>query len=190
MAINALYRKYFQKSKIFLYPLLDIKKGSIVPIETYISWNNSYAPEDAKLVCMYKSDNSVAFLNFEENVLLKHNRLCDYIKLDATHTVFTFDFSDLINDWNLFIDGKYSQMNDVLKRKILAYFEKNSGNYTYIQSYLFPKKYMNKYAELLDVPVDLLIAVGELCDKPDLQKEKLLIEIADLENINNSRLSL
>ena len=81
-------------------------------------------------------------------------------------------------------------MSDVVKRKILTYFEKNSGNYNYIQSYLFPKKYMAKYAELLEVPVDLLISVGELCDKPDLEKEKLLIEVVDLENVNDSRLSL
>lgn len=190
MAINALYRKYFQKSKIFLYPLLDIKKGSIVPIETYVSWNSSYAPEDAKLICVYKSDNTSAFIVFEENVLLKHNRLCDYIKVSSTQTILTFDFSDLKDDWNLFINGKYSQMSDVVKRKILTYFEKNSGNYNYIQSYLFPKKYMAKYAELLEVPVDLLISVGELCDKPDLEKEKLLIEVVDLENVNDSRLSL
>jgi hypothetical protein len=49
---------------------------------------------------------------------------------------------------------------------------------------------MVKYAELLEVPVDLLISVGELCDKPDLEKEKLLIEVVDLENVNDSRLSL
>ena len=190
MAINALYRKYFQKSKIFLYPLLGIKKGNIVPSETYLSWNDSYGPEDAKLICVYDSDYTSTFLNFEENVLLKHNRLCDHVRLNPNLTICTFDFSDLKDDWMLFIDGKYSQMNDLIKRKILTYFEKNSGNYVYIQSYLYPKKYMSKYAELLDVPIDLLESVGELCDKPDLEKEKLLIEVADLENINNSRLSL
>ena len=54
MAINALYVKYFQKSKIFIYPLLDIKRGSsVVPVETYVSWDNHYTPEDMKLICLY-----------------------------------------------------------------------------------------------------------------------------------------
>jgi hypothetical protein len=47
MVINALYKKYFQKSKIFIYPLLDIKRGTqIVPSETYLAWNDLYSPED------------------------------------------------------------------------------------------------------------------------------------------------
>jgi hypothetical protein len=54
MVINSIYRKYFQKSKIFLYPLLDIRRGtSVVPEETYVAWDDKYAPEDMKLVCVY-----------------------------------------------------------------------------------------------------------------------------------------
>ncbi len=190
MALNALYKKYFQKSKIFLYPLLDIQRGSIVPIETYISWNSSYNSEDMKLICVYNIKDAKNFESFEKHVLLKHTRLCDYVRIDTDHTVFTFDFSDLEHDWNMFIDGKYSLMNNEIKRKILNYFDKNSGNYAYIESYLFPKKYVKKYAELLDVSVHLLMSVGELCDKPDLDRENLLIEVADLQNLNDSRLSL
>ena len=107
MALNALYKKYFQKSKIFLYPLLDIQRGSIVPIETYISWNSSYNSEDMKLICVYNIKDVKNFESFEKHVLLKHTRLCDYVRIDTDHTVFTFDFSDLEHDWNMFIDGKY-----------------------------------------------------------------------------------
>ena len=54
MVINALYKKYFQKSKIFVYPLLDIRRGTqIVPSETYLSWNDLHNPEDKKLDCVY-----------------------------------------------------------------------------------------------------------------------------------------
>ena len=78
MKIHALYTKYFQKSKVFVYPLLGIKKGtSVVPNETYIAWNNSYGPEDRKLICLYYSRNDAEYKQFEKNVLLKHNRLCD-----------------------------------------------------------------------------------------------------------------
>jgi hypothetical protein len=74
-------------------------------------------------------------------------------------------------------------MNIDIRRKILTYFAKSSGNYAYIESYLFPDNHFKKYAELLDVPVALLKSVGELCSKPDIEKEMLMIEVADLENL-------
>ena len=184
MVIDALYRKYFQKSKIFMYPLLDIRRGtSVVPIETYLSWNTTLGSEDTKLVCVYETRKDSEYIKFEKQVLLKHNRLCDFVRVDETKTVVTFDFSDLSDDWFYFIEGKYSKMSINTKRKILDFFDKKSGNYAYVESYLFPEKHFETYARLLDVDVDFLKSVGELCTKPDLDKEKLLIEVADLENI-------
>ena len=54
MAVKAVYKKYFQKSKVFLYPLLLIKKGAkYIPSETYLSLNDVIKPEDKKLICNY-----------------------------------------------------------------------------------------------------------------------------------------
>jgi hypothetical protein len=190
MVINALYRKYFQKSKIFIYPLLDIKRGTqIVPSETYLAWNDQYEPEDKKLICIYDTE-EFGFKDFEKNVLLKHTRLHEYNVVSHSQSVWVFDFSDLGPDWNNLINGKYSKINDETKRKIVNFFDKNSGNHVYVTSYMFPKDFFKRYAELLNVPVDLLESTGELCDKPDLEKEKLLIQVADFENINKSEVSL
>jgi hypothetical protein len=41
---------------------------------------------------------------------------------------------------------------------------------------------------LLDVEPQLLIKVGELCTKPDLEKENLTLEIADLNDISENKL--
>ena len=184
MALNALYRKYFQKSKIFMYPLLDIKRGSLaVPSETYLSWKGKYTSEDAKLVCVYHTSNSPEYINFENNVLMKHTRLCDYIKIDSTTSIFIFDFSDLKDDWVHFINGHYSKINETLKRKILKYFNDNSANYVYVESYLFPEKYRTEYAELLNADIELLEETQELCDKPNMSKEELSIKVPDLEKL-------
>jgi len=184
MALNALYRKYFQKSKIFMYPLLDIKRGSLaVPTETYTSWKSKYTSEDAKLVCVYHTSSSPEYIQFENNVLMKHTRLCDYIQVDSTTSVFIFDFSDLKNDWGHFINGQYSKISENQKRKILNYFNDNSANHVYVESYLFPEKYRQDYADLLDVSLSLLEEAVELCDKPDILKEELLIRVPDLENL-------
>jgi hypothetical protein len=61
------------------------------------------------------------------------------------------------------------------KQTVLDYFERYSGNYIYMHSYLFPNKWFKRYAEILDVPEELLIEVGELCDKPDWKKELFAI---------------
>ena len=184
MALNALYKKYFQKSKIFLYPLLDIKKGSCaVPTETYVCWEGKYTPEDMKLVCVYYTKNDPEYIEFEKNILFKHNRLFDYVKVDSSTSIFVFDFSDFNEDWFYFIAGKYSKMNQVLKRKILNYFDDNSANHIYVNSYLFPEKFFDQYARILESDVELLKSVGELCDKPNLDKEKLMIKVLDLQKL-------
>lgn len=190
MALNSVYKKYFQKSKVFLYPLLGIKRGvSVVPVETYISWHGYYNSEDMKLICVYDVRTDDEYITFEKNILLGHTRLSDYVKVNS-QAVFTFDFSDLEDDWFHFIDGKYSKISMNLKQKILSFFDKYSGNYAYMHSYLIPEKYFSNYAELLDVEPEMLIKVGELCSKPDQAKEILVMDIADLENIDQKLLNL
>ena len=75
-----------------------------------------------------------------------------------------------------------------LKQKILNFFDKHSGNYAYMHSYLIPEKYFSNYAELLDVEPEMLIQVGELCTKPDIDKETLVLEPADLGSIDENKL--
>ena len=182
MSINALYRDYFQKSKIFIYPLLDIKKGSsVTPIQTYFGWNDYVTPEDMKLVTVFHSRPDQAYIDFEKNILLKHNRLNDYIKLNDTDVLYTFDFSDLEKDWMHLINGRYSKMTDKTKRKIRDHYDKNGSNYMYMDSFLFPDKYFNIYSELLGVNEEILKNVGELCTKPDMEKEILTVSVEQLQ---------
>lgn len=192
MALNSVYRKYFQKSQVFIYPLLGIKRGAAyVPKATYIAWEeNDTTSEDMKLVCVYNNDGSNTFDVFVKSVLLKHARLFGYVKADSKTSVFTFEFSDLSDDWENFLKGKYSKINLNLKAKILNFFDPQSGNYQYIKSYLYPEKYYDQYAELLNTDVELLKSVGELCTKPDLAKETLQLEIANLGCIEESAVNL
>lgn len=192
MALNSVYRKYFQKSQVFIYPLLGIKRGAAyVPKATYIAWEeNDTTSEDMKLVCVYNNDGSNTFDVFVKSVLLKHSRLFGYVKADSKTSVFTFEFSDLSDDWENFLKGKYSKINLNLKAKILNFFDPQSGNYQYMKSYLHPEKFYDQYAELLNTDVELLKSVGELCTKPDLAKETLQLEIANLGDIHESAVNL
>lgn len=106
---------------MFLYPLLGIKRGvSVVPVETYFSWDGYYNSEDMKLICVYDVRKDDDYVLFEKNTLLKHNRLCDYIKVNS-QAILTFDFSDIEDDWFHLINGRYSKISLELKQKILGF---------------------------------------------------------------------
>ena len=135
MALTSIYSKYFQKSKVFLYPLLGIKRGlSVVPKETYIAWEGHYKPEDMKLICVYDYRKDEEYQKIEKNLLLEHNRLSDYKRVKK-EAIIVFDFSDLDDNWFHFINGKFSQIEIKVKQKILGFFDVHGGNYAYMHSY-------------------------------------------------------
>jgi hypothetical protein len=173
MIINDIYKKYFQKSKIFMYPLLGFERGNVVPEEVYFSISNKYNTEDRKLVLVYDPKMDLKYETFKEDKLVNHKLLHESFEDQKGNEIFVFDMSGFAYDWDLFLAGKYSQMSLKVRNEILNFFEKKSANYTYLQSFLFPEKWFKRYAEILDVSEDLLKEVGELCDIPNLEKEQL-----------------
>ena len=52
--INKLYSSYFQKSRSFLLPVLDIKKDARYPsIQSYMKWDDVYELSDHNLILTY-----------------------------------------------------------------------------------------------------------------------------------------
>lgn len=175
MVIKSLYGKYFQKSKSFLYPALGIKKNSeFSPINTYMAINDVIELDDMKLVCIFELNHSEKFLEFERNMLIENPLFFQKIETEDS-LIYIFDFEIYKADWFSFILGKYSKLSITLKRAIKAYYGPNSQEYGYMDSYLYPKEYFNEYAELLDVSVESLSKIGELCDACDMDKETLKI---------------
>lgn len=181
--IDSLYGKYFQKSRSFLYPALGIKKDNTTnPTGTYISIDGKLGPEEMKLVCVYKADDSESFKEFENQMLLSNPLFREVMHID-NYRLYIFDFEMYKHDWFNFLMGKYSKLSPVLKKAIKHYYGENSSEYGYIDSYLNPDKYFAVYATLLDVDVSLLKNIGELCDPCDLDKETLKYPKKDLENL-------
>ena len=117
--MSSVYTDYFQKSRVFLYPLLELKKGlAYVPKQTYI------------------------------------------------------DFSNLKSDFDKFIDGKYSKFTLESKIIIMDFFSDTKTS-DFIEGFLSPEGYHEEYAEILNVEVEVLEKVFELCTPPDLEKEML-----------------
>lgn len=179
--IDSLYTKYFQKSRCFLFPILGIKKSSnFSPSGIYIALEGIIQPEDLKLVCAYKQDDSEGFKIFEEKMLTS-NPLFERVLKIQDYNIYVFDFQSYSNDWFQFIMGKYSKLSSMTKKAIKAHYGETSSEYKYVDSWLYPEKYFDTYAKLLEVDVQILKKIGELCDPCDLDKESLKIPVEDLE---------
>lgn len=173
--IKSLITDYVQKSRIFLYPQLKIRRGvSVTPIETYMCWPGKYSLKDNVLICLYHVRDDSEFKTFEENFLFNNNYFKDFFMIEGEDkAAYVFDLSEYGEEYSLILKGKYSRLSSEYKKNILNFFKNHKAHYNRIYSYLYPIKYYNDYAKLLNVDKSLITKVGELCSKPDLTKECL-----------------
>lgn len=181
--IEKLYGKYFQKSRSFLYPALGIKKSPFTPLGTYMSIEDKINPEEIKLICTFKESATTEWQLFENQMLTENPLFVEKIQ-SKDFNVYVFDLSPYESDFFNVIMGKYSKISTVLKRAIKAFYGEKSAEYKYIETYLYPEKHFETYANLLQVDVETLKSIGELCDPCDLGKETLKISDVDLLILN------
>jgi hypothetical protein len=180
--LKSLYEGYFQKSNVFLFPILGISKGSsVTPVGIYTSLKGHYTHSDYKLITTYYLRDDPEFNVFEKTRLLGNKYFHDYLETSKDVGVYIFDLSDYKKDWDYFLQGKYSKLSKDLKLIILSHYAKSKKNYVYVDSYLNPEMYFDIYSKLLECSPKLLKDVGELCDKPSLRKETLEITLKNLE---------
>ena len=103
-----------------------------------------------------------------------------FLKKFTNFNIYVFDLEIHQNDYFNFILGKYSRLSNVTKKAIKDHFGERSAEYRVIESYLYPEKHFENYATLLDIDVEMLKQIGELCDPCDLEKEILKVPIEDL----------
>lgn len=184
--IDSLYSKYFQKSKSFLYPVLGIRRKTIInPKATYLAIKGVIDPDDMKLICVYSKDNSDAYKEFETHMITS-NPLYEKAFYLKDCTVYVFDFQIYKHDWFNFLLGKYSKLSTVIKRAIKAHYGEASVEYQYLDSYLNPEQHFATYSKLLGISIEELKEIGELCNPCDLEKETLELFGEDLEMILKS----
>tara|TARA_Y100000592_G_scaffold93384_1_gene156511 strand:- start:2026 stop:2577 length:552 start_codon:yes stop_codon:yes gene_type:complete len=170
--MNSVFANYFQKSKVFLYPLIDMKKNyKYTPIETYVRWQNIYKLSDKKLICEYKVRPSKRFNTFEKKYIRGNPYLDDIIYLSQSKMVCIYDMSKFEEEFIYFIKGEYSKFKHGYKEKVLDFYREDGKKNKYVDSYLFPEAYHKMYAKELDVDLSLIENTFELCNKPDLEKE-------------------
>ena len=171
-----IYRKYFQKSFTFLYPLLQVMKKKYKPSQTYIEWEGVYDKDARKLICIYKREDSEEWREFEMDKLMNHPMLDSCMPLDDNRVVYVFDYNIYRDDYDNFIKGKYSKLSTHAKTLLTSYYGIHTPEWIFVESYVFPESYFDKYAEILGIDVKILKEVGELCEVYDSEKEKCTVK--------------
>jgi hypothetical protein len=186
------YTQYFQKSKVFLYPLLNLKKGiDFVPEQTYVCWDNLYHINDRKFMCLYNAEMNIEFLNFQERFLTTHPLIEAYFNLGDNKHVYVFNMNRYKHDFDSFVEGKYSKFSIDTKRTIKDFFGGVGNIADYVKSFLKPDEFHEIYAEALGVELELIENVYELCSKPDLEKETINENVPqEIELFKNNSISL
>lgn len=183
--IKTLTKEYIQKSRIFLYPLLEIKRGSeATPLESYISWDGKFDIDDQKLICVYNLREDEAFKRFEKVRLLGHKYFDSYYEIENEKGAYVFDMKDYKYDFECFLRGKYSEFTTPTKEKVISFFNDKPGSKEHVTSYFYPERFYEVYANLLAVDKSVLKEVGQLCSRPNFDKETLHASIKEVEIFN------
>jgi hypothetical protein len=188
--IKKLYSKYFQKSRSFLFPILGLKKNAkFIPIQCYMAWENVYSTEDRKLILIYEKENTVEWKNYIARTVMSNQLFECYIETEVEDEVaLVFDLHCIEKDYVNVLEGKYSKLDKLSKKRIREYYGYASAEYAYIESFLYPDKYVKTYSQLLDVEEEHIRFTGELCDLPNLNLETLKIKpyakVNDVDKIN------
>jgi hypothetical protein len=180
--IKTLNKEYVQKSRIFLYPLLEIKRGSSVfPVQSYICWDGYYDFSDKKLICVWERKDTEDFKKFEKEKLLDNKLFETYYELEDNKSAYVFDLTKYKDDFDNFLTGRYSEISPFTKDKLIDFFSDKPSSKLHMTSYLYPERFYDNYSTLLAVPKKILREVGQLCSKPNPEKETLYVKVKDLE---------
>lgn len=175
--IDKIHSDYIQKSLLFLYPQLRIPNVTrYKPIQTYTGLNNDIHPAGSALILLYKKFDSRSFFKFETKHLIGNEYFMDRFESDLYY-IYVFNLSHLKSSYDSFLSGKYSRFSEEVKIPILDYYSKGDPMTEYIESYLYPELYYDEYSKVLNMAESDLENVIELCDKPDLKKETLTLQI-------------
>lgn len=169
--------EYFQKCRVFLYPILGISKGGTYrPLEVYTAWQDYYEQSDYKLILMFTLHDNADYKKFEQEKLFNNKYFLDFSYINKSEAIYVFDLSTISNEVDNFINGKYSKFSESHKQNILSFTKKDSAHYAIIESFLYPEKYFKLYSNLLNIKERVLREVGELCNKIDVEKETLKLK--------------
>jgi hypothetical protein len=161
MVDKEFYNNYFQKSRVFCYSVLGIKKGiPHPPEECYMALKDHYFYEDCKLILHYKNCNSKTFQLHSEKVLQKCALFEKIINVNVSEKLFIFDFTLHKKDWMKILNGQYSKISHNYKKAIEKFYENDPVNLSVVSKILYPFRHYSEFATIIEVPSIMFKEVG------------------------------
>ena len=154
---------YIQKSKTFLWPILNIETK---PIETYLNFRDIDFGEQKLIIALYHNKNADYIA---KKHLIESNANYEATFKDDEFDILTFNMYLLKNDYNKIVEGKYSEISKNFKL-FLNLKEKNKM----VLKCLDHKKYYKEFANILDVNEEEL-KNKELLSPPEYEKETISV---------------
>ena len=158
-----------------------------------MSWEGIHSIKDNHIICVYDVPDKIlsAYKLFEDQYIRNNKRFKYTIDLENKNKkAIVFDLSKYKNDINRLIKGEYSKISKRTKEIITEFFGEHGTIAEYVESYLFPTYWHEDYAHLLDVSLETIQKVYELCDKPDLDKEDFKYKSTELILLKEKFISL
>ena len=126
-----------------------------------------------KIFLLYKYKMSIDFIKFERSLELMSQYETDYDYSDEHQVMFVFNVpEEHEEDYQLFLQGRYSQFSEYLKQKILAFWQFDENSLFY--SILYKTEKINKYWEESEEDREDVCIEGEYWYRPVLIKENFM----------------
>jgi hypothetical protein len=156
---------------------LGLKREAIyVPVQTYLQWEDKYTIQDQKLILTYQNKKDASWDSFLLNSLMSNQMFDEYYVLSDEMIAVSFDMNCIAADYLLACEGKYGKLSKFVKGKIRDYYGYNSPEWAYMETFLYPSRYVATYSRLLAVDEEHIKFTGELCDPPNLDQETLKLK--------------
>lgn len=154
---------YIQKSKTFLWPLLNLK---VQPIETYLKFGNIDLEDNQILIALFHNQNA-QYLQFKDAI--ESHPMHDFTFVDGDFDIVTFNMYKIQKDFEHFIAGQYSKLSDNFKM-IMSTVEKSKP----VLMCLNPENNYKEFARVLEIHEHELKG-KELLSPPNFDQETLYV---------------
>lgn len=127
-----------------------------------------------KIFLLYSYKMTMTFVKFERSLELIPEYIADYDYADEHWVMYVFDVpEEHKEDFGLFLEGRYSEFSEVLKRKILNFWGQEEGSI--FHSILYKTDEVLRHWEKEEVDYTLTSTEGEFWPRPVLSNEKFMI---------------
>lgn len=153
-----------------------------------VSYPRTYLEESEKLVQRISHMSQInpeeitetPWKKYEVNSIFANRNFIAYHET-SEEMLYTFDLSKYESDWNSFLKGRYSQFNDATKQKIIQYryedFTSDARKKMFCYLYPYKNECVIEFARELDMDIEELKLIKELCNKPDFRLENYTCDL-------------